>query len=288
MKPVYEKHICDGYLKLCVYGASRNWRISGETAQEMEQVNPGIVEALQKVLVRQRIERALVPKSVFGTNIVNRVHLRHELFPRFFRGAEADGVRLNQTNDAYLLSSGDCPCVVICDPTKAIALALHAGRDALLDRGFIAGQQGRAQFSVIDQAMNLMRNRGWIKTSPIHVFIAAGIGSSQFTHPTTPTIVGEDGQESVNEHQSANQELIEFLLRSYDHNRFKIVTNSASGSLNLVELIIAQLAVYGVRRDCIVWDGVDTSADKGPDGHHLYHSNRRDKTKRNLVVVKLH
>ncbi len=288
MKPVYQRQICEGFLEIAVYGAARNWRFVGDTAEQMDEANPGIVEALQKVMTKHRVERALVPRPVFGTEIVNPVQLRREIFPRFLRGAEGDGVRLNFTNDAYVLSSADCPCVVICDPIKAIAIGVHGCRDALLDRGRIAGKSGREPASVLYKAMELARNRGWVKTSPLSVFIAAGIGPTMFTHPTTPTVMGEDGIERVNEYQEVNRQLIDHLLNTYDQKRFKIVTDPVQGSINLVELIVAQFAEYGVTRDQIEWDGVDTDMDKGPDGKFLYHSSRRDPTKRNLVVVKLH
>ena len=288
VKPVYHRQICEGHLEIAVYGACRNWRFAGGTAQEMDEANPGIVNALQKVITRHRIERALVPRPVFGTDIVNRVQLTQMLFPRFYRGAQADGVRLNFTNDAYLLSSADCPCVVICDPRKAIALAMHAGRDALIDRDLIAGKPARAQFSVIDRAMDLMRNRGWVKGSPLYVFIAAGIGPIGFTHPTTPTFWGEDNQEYVNDRHASNRELITYLKQTYDRFHFNIVTDDDRGSIDLVELIIAQLSEYGVTREQIEWDGVDTAFDQDENNQFLFHSWRRDPETRNLVMVKLH
>ncbi len=285
--PVYREELFEDRVEVAVYGAGRNWNFAGDTEEAIEAGNPGIVESLGWVMGDSGVNRALVPKPAFNAVVVGSEALTSERFPRFFRGADADGVVLTESGDSYLLASADCLSAVIYDVTRHRAVATHCGRDALVDRGALAGKPAREFPSVIDAGMKRVIDGGWTKSNSLQVFLAAGIGPATFTHPTTRTVAGSDGFEVANTYFEANAALIRFLTRMYNTRGFNVVTNQEQGNIDLVELVTAQLDAYGVTREQIVWDGFDTATDKDSRGQFLFHSNRRDRTRRNLVVVSL-
>ena len=67
----------------------------------------------------------------------------------------------------------------------------------------------------------------------------------------------------------------------------QMVGNRLLGTIDLKALIMAQLDSAGVPIDQIAQDSYDTAVDRDDNGQFLFHSNRRDPTKRNLVVVHL-
>jgi len=287
MQPVYKRKVCRGGVEVSVYGAQRNWNFAGETKETIEAGNHGITKALAFVIDDCEVMDALVPKPAFNAKVVESKDLSDERLPSFFRGADADGVLLDTRRQAYFLASADCLTTVLYDVTPHRAIAMHCGRDALIDRGALSGKPARQFASVIDAGMQRIIEGGWSKSMLLGVYLAAGIGPATFTHPTTPTMFDGAGNSVPNTYREANATLISFLTRMYNDRGFNVVTDQDQGKINLVELVIAQLSNYGVTREQIVSDGVDTATDTGPDGQFLFHSNRRDKTKRNLVVVKL-
>ena len=284
-RPVYKRRLFEGRVEVAVYGAGRNWNFAGETGEAIEAGNPGITFDLGFVMGDNRVTRALVPKPAFNAVLVAPDMLTSERLPRFFRGLDADGVVLTDHGDAYALASADCLAAVLFDPSTGCVIAMHCGRNALVDRDALNGKLPRVFPSIVDAGICHMVNMG-ANLSRLQVFLAAGIGPDSFTHPTTAAIIGADGSEKPNIYHSANETLIGFLERKYNDGFHVVVTDHNEGKISLVELVTAQLAEHGVTRDQIEWDEVDTATDTGPNGEFLYHSNRRDKTLRNLVLVK--
>lgn len=267
-----------------VFGASRNWNYAGASAAEMEVKNPGIVEAFTEARRVAGAKLVYAPKPAFNARVVHPEDLPLELLPGFFRGADADGVIL-RPGQSYALASADCPTVIIFDPVSQQLAALHLGRDAAIDRGRIEGKEPREFESVIDAAIAEMELGGMTDRSDLRGFVVAGIGYEYFTHPITDLVDGE-----INPYAERNRALIADLQERYDHagdGPFPtVVRDVALGQIDLTALIARQLAAHGIivdlGRDS---DGVDTHTDTYPDGRHVYHSNRRDKVARNLVLV---
>ncbi|MBI4713997.1 laccase domain-containing protein, partial [Candidatus Uhrbacteria bacterium] len=267
-------------------GTSRNWNYAGATLEEMEKKNPFITSAIAEVITEHAIRRALVPKPALKAYVVKAEDLTTELLPGFFRGADADGVLLEHSGDAYFLASADCPTTVIYDSSQHKVLGLHCGRDALIDRGLIEGSAARQHNSVIDAGLLKICEA----PRKLKVFIAAGIGPRAFDHPTTAFVLGPDGTMQVNPFAERNYRLIEYLRQRYDYRdgtMSNVVIDSSAGHIDLNALIRCRLKELGLLAENVVSDGHDTATDKYHDGTFMFHFNRRDKTKRNLVVVKL-
>lgn len=281
----FSRSICDRAVRVSAYGTSRNWSFAGEDAHEIESKNPGITEDLRRVLESHNVVRALSPKPVFSASVAVPDQLTSERLPNVFRGADADGVVLEKPGDAYLLTSADCLCTILRDPQRGTTIATHCGRDALIDRGFLEGKPPRERHSIIDAAMDVMVARGWEQGNRLDAFLTVGIGPVQFTHFTTPTVWNAQGKEEMNPHVKVNRSLISFLMATYNRIGHGVVMNVDSGAINLVRLVKAQLARWGVSTETIRWDGIDTAMDTRDDGTYKFHSNRRGDTSRNLVLV---
>lgn len=301
-KPVYVRDLFDGKVTIIVFGAPFNWNYAGASREEMEAKNPGIAGALEEVMHEYGIKRALVPKPAFNARVVTDADLQNELLPNFFRGVDADGVILRTPGDAYFLASADCVATIIDDPSTQHVAALHCGRDATIDRKLIddGAHAKRKHGSVIDAAMEKLQ---WLriqheslpvygepaKDRSLRAFLAAGIRPETFTHPTWKAPIfagtGTAPPDSVR-----NMRMIEHLVKFDQMTRREgdaspIVTDEAMGNIDLFQLVRRQLRQYGVTR--VTEDEFDTATSKGPDGEYLFHSNRRDKVKRNLVIIKL-
>lgn len=290
-QPVYKQKLFDGAATIAVYGTSRNWNFAGASRAEMEAKNPGIADAISAVMGEMGVIRAFVPKPTFNARVVLRYHLEVEVLPFFYRGQDADGVLLTHSDDAYFLASADCLAAIVYDPCTNELVGLHCGRDALIDRNKINGGDPREFASVIDAGINkILVSRAsklgsaFYDTSSLRVFLAAGIGPEVFIHPTTKMVMGADGTLVGNAYADANARMIDFLLETFGET---VVPNRSLGTIDLRALATAQLVRLGVHESNIQWDGHDTATDTDTDGNFLFHSNRRDRVKRNLVVVRL-
>lgn len=298
-EPVYVRELFDGKATVIVFGAPFNWNYAGASREEMEAKNPGIVAALQEVMRKYGVRRALVPKPAFNAKVITDLDLPNELLPNFFRGADADGVILEKSGDAYFLASADCLATILDDPYSSRVAALHCGRDATIDRKMIneGAHVMRMHGSVIDAAMETLHKLALsqvkMEQRSFQAFLAAGIRAETFVHSTTDAKYG-----------AANKRMIDHLI-AFDHEtRFTaipgpnahppgsgiyhsspIVTDEVMGNIDLFRLVRRQLRLHGVTR--VNEDEFDTAMSKDPEGNFLFHSNRRDQTLRNLVVVLL-
>lgn len=292
LKPVYRERLWNA-VEVTVFGAVRNWNFAGETIEEIETRNPGVIAAVQEVMRELDIKRALVPKPAFNARVVSARDLIKEIFPNFFRGADADGAIITQPGDAYFLASADCLTAVLYHEPAHQLVGLHCGRNALVDRDRLAGKPARESESVIDAGIRLLSQDGRVDPRAFRAFLAAGIGPESFTHPTTETITLPDGRVVPNGYREANLQLLrhfqplEWLNTPHARQR-KVIVDVDQGQLDLVGIVQAQLRAHRVWIDRIEWDGHDTATDLVPGTEDfLFHSYRRDQSQRNLVVVKL-
>jgi hypothetical protein len=286
-REVYSRVLWGG-VRVTVFGASNDWNYSG-TLDEMKARNPWVVSAVRQVIVDHDIKRALVPKPSFNASVVQTKDLNDEILLGFFRGANADGVLIDQSGYAYFLASVDCLTTVIYDSQNHRVLCMHCGLNALVDRDAIEGKPARKFPSVIDTGMGLMKDT---PAASMCVFLVAGIKPKSFSHPTSPFVSGSDGNMLVNQHCERNTHLIDHLRRferNYAHLGVgQIVFGEANGHIDLNALVCGQLSLHGVPNTHVESDGHDTATDKYHNGDFMFHSNRRDhNNKRNLVVVEL-
>lgn len=272
-KPLYVRNVFGGKASVIVFGASRDWSYRGETAEEIESKNPGIAKELERVMKRFHIKRALSPKPVFNAKVVKENDLSQEILPHFFRGADADGVILTKPGDAYFLASADCLTAAFYDPQANAVAALHCGRDAVIDRKRLnEGEHAkRENESVVDAAIRLVGHEK--HRDQIQAYLAAGIRPETFDHPTVEHPYAQE-----------NKRMIDHLV-GLSHKK-KIVLDSQKGIIDLFALVRHQLEQHKVKAENIAEDEFDTATSKDAHGKFLLHSNRRNKTKRNLVIVR--
>jgi len=315
-KPVYEQKLFCGKATMIVFGAPFDWNYAGANREEMEAKNPGISLALEEVMHTYDIRRALVPKPAFNAKVATANDLKIELLPGFFRGMDADGVLLTEPGDAYFLASADCLTTALFDVRMNAVAALHCGRDALIDRKFIDHMPKRDHTSVIDAGVrhldelfqfahlssrDVCENNefGWLQGGDeenmerlynhtgMVAYLAAGIRPDTFEHPTVNHPYAEANARMVKwlELFEARSNILHTYHGRSTNSHPRVVTDSASGKIDLFALVRRQL--WACRVDRLEEDAFDTATSTGPDGEFLFHSNRRDKLKRNLVVVRL-
>lgn len=316
-KPVYVRKLFDGKVTLIVFGAPFNWNYAGTSREDMEAKNPGITAALEEVMREYGIKCALVPKPAFNAKVVTDADLPNELLPNFFRGADADGVILEKPGDAYLLASADCLATAIWDPRMGILAALHCGRDALVDRNRLNKSEGakRTDESVIGTAMKMLdsamraklqgdgseapNEMGWLTGSDeqnesqindhnlLRAFLAAGIRPEEFDHPTVDHAYAVPNKAMIDylELYEARSDIRRMNRLQSNALLPKIVTDLKEGKIDLFALVCRQFDEHNVEQ--IEEDEFDTATSKDAAGNFLFHSNRRDKNLRNLVIVKL-
>jgi copper oxidase (laccase) domain-containing protein len=273
---VYTKDLFGGAVTIWVFGAHRHWGYKGGSSEEIEANNPGITWDLMNLFASLGINHVVSPIPAFNAEVVAEDDLQENLIPGMFRGLRADGVLIHRPGTTFAIASADCPTTVLYDPVKKVLAALHCGRDALLDRTLInTGIKGRNFGSVITAVTHKMMIDHQTFPPSLQAFVAAGIGADSFEHPTV-------------DHPYAEQNA---MLIDHLENRYRsfepIVTDRVNGRISLNRLIERQLCGRFISPSKIEFDGVDTATDVDKDGVHLFHSNRRDKTKRNLVLVRL-
>lgn len=209
---------------------------------------------------------------VYEKKFPNKTRLRGGLI--IHKGAFADGVVLENKQEAFFIPSADCPTIIATG--KYIAIAAHAGRDCLLDKQKIhIGKRSRRNESVVDYIMEKYLMAGeFIKD--LRVLITCGIKAENFPHHFDHPRYGEK-----------NKILIKYLLEKYGEDCLR--GNTEEGKISLDNLIKKQFILHGVPPENIATDGIDTYGDNIL-GNHLWHSCARGKTqeekkKRNGVLV---
>jgi len=192
-------------------------------------------------------------------------------------GVKADGI-LVPKGDIFGIGTADCPTIVISDESLDLVLAVHAGRNSLLDIQYIhTGKRSRKTFGVVESAVKALGAEG-SRLENLSIYVCCGIGPRHFVHSLVNPTYGEK-----------NKVLVSFLRKQYGPKTFQ-KANHCSVGLNLFEIIVAQFEEFGVRRSQIFHDGVDTGKRtfKHSGGNELKSalaSHRRKTNSRNFVMI---
>ncbi|MCK6462984.1 MAG: laccase domain-containing protein [Candidatus Pacebacteria bacterium] len=230
--------------------------------------NAGIVtETLKFYAINNGVTNIFAPScEKFNAEVVWEKSFRQKIRFRggltIRKGVFADGVVLENRQDAFFVPSADCPTVVATG--KYIVIAAHAGRDCLLDKQKIhTGKRSRRNGSVVDAIMEKYIMAGeFIKD--LRVFITCGIKAENFRHPINHPQYGKK-----------NEVLINHLLTEYGEDCLK--GNPEEGKISLDGLIKTQFLRHGVPPENLLADGIDTFSDNILD-EHVWHSCARAKT----------
>lgn len=201
-------------------------------------------------------------KIVYKKNFPHKIILDDGL--KMHRGVFADGVIMENRQEAFFVPSADCPTIVVAG--KHIVIGAHAGRDSLLDRKKIhLGSKSKKHNSVVDAIIERCLLAGE-KIKDLQVFITCGIKAENFRHPIGHPQYGEK-----------NKILIEHLLQKYGDDCLR--GRQEEGLISLEDLIKRQFVLHSVPPENIATDGIDTYGDYVLN-EYRWHSCARGKTPR--------
>lgn len=188
-----------------------------------------------------------------------------------YRGPLAEGYGPFESNDAFVVSAADCALIVM--KVSNVLYAAHAGRDSLIDRGLInTGKPSKEHPSIVD---GLMAPLVEVPRDEFEVFIGFTISKGpHFEHPVDHPEFGAD-----------NLRLIEAVAANFpSHEDVKLGDSFwKRGQFDMKGLIMSQFKKWGVTK--FETDNVCTFSDKDKNNKHLWFSNRRTPTLRNLFIV---
>lgn len=168
----------------------------------------------------------------------------------FHHGPKVAGLEIPRGSIA-LFTTADCPVLAayLRHPTKSGAnrtIAVHAGRDELIERDMIHGvlPPARTHYSVVDKMIELLTGENF---AHLEFYIICGIRQGDFLHPADHPVYGQK-----------NAELIAHLRSRY-RSHADMICEDQTGAIGLRELISRQLEEYGISRSHIHSYNLDTS-----------------------------
>jgi len=260
----------NGRVSAYLFGRPNDWSIVDDNSEEA-------LWRLSFLCDELSIRKLLVPNPrTFNAELCGIDDLTPKIMSvlnsrEMYHGCDADGIDL-EVGDAFWLSSADCAAIVALDPVTGRTIAAHGGRDSLIDRATFNGKEHRANRSVVHA---IVRSFGREAVARLKVSINLTIGPDSFTHPFAHEEYGQQ-----------NMDMILSLMADWGDGFGVTPGNMQEGRICLSELIRSQFVHLGVAPHNIAFDGIDTFADRDPDGQHVWWSYRRgDGPKRNGVLV---
>jgi hypothetical protein len=160
-----------------------------------------------------------------------------------------DGVVLDQSGDAVAFTSRDCPILILWNPHGTPVAVLHCSRSSL--QGADIGQSGR---SVFKEAFDLCAG-GFLDCKEVGGYLTMGIAAEHF-------------------HNERYLNVTDLLKRNWG--KHVIGGTEERPTIDIVELVRAQLRAKGVDTERVHWDALDTFSDPrlasvraGRGGHNL-------------------
>lgn len=282
--PTHQSDILDGAALVAGFGQGQDgydWSLRGfKPSGEVE--NPDLAARIAIIARMLGAEDILAP---YPTKMNSEITGTEKLKTSFelplsdvhlWRGVEADGVRLQYAGDAFAMSAADCALVVVKWRTQM--WAAHAGRDSLIDRTFIktnGREQGKRYKSVVDSIMHEIPRKFLHETV---VYYGCTISKGEhFEHPI---------DHPNSEHADFNKKMLQFIADKYSNPADPATSGDEywkRGQIDIRWLIRKQFERYDVTN--FETDQVCTFSETDPAGNLIWHSNRRDKIKRNLFLV---
>ncbi|MBX4210929.1 laccase domain-containing protein [Candidatus Parcubacteria bacterium] len=257
-------------VRLFLLGKPTDWRLVDPNDKE-KKFRQEVGKEIAKLLMDWGVGTVLAPTPSFNAEVcsfkdlkdITEVRQKNGPLVRFHRGFSADGIVVEK-GQADFLPSGDCPMLIVYDPTVPKLVCAHAGRECLYDLGRYGRDEPRQYASIVDAviAQFQKKNRPMLKA---HVTL--GIAGRNFSHPIKDPKYGER-----NRHMLKQLGLYEEALDS----------PSDEGRLSLYKVIYGQLRAHGVDKDRITLDNADTYSDSQQMGFAWW-SHRRFKEKNESV-----
>jgi hypothetical protein len=246
-----------------------NWSLRPLQAPEDVRKHPVLSGALYSALRELEVKRAYAPNVAAMSGLVvakELLEIRINLgdCTYLYRNCEipADGIFLNHTDEAFVMSAAGCPVIIATAGSDMIVA--HAGRDSLIDRGAVIGNPSRAHVSVVGFVLDAFRRRGHPASHVsmcLQFAIPADLFEHRFDHP---------------KHWQYNQDLVFFVNRNWPG----CTIETGNGvCLDLEAVFTDQARGVGVRH---VWTA--RSLAEYPDLAHT--RDGKDPSRRNLFIVK--
>lgn len=253
------------------YGTPLDWTLRRLKKPEDARSESELCERLEWAIANLGAVTAVLAPSPMQFN--GRVCAEEELteaikLPRgglIKRGAFADGVEL-KPGQAFMMSSADCFLVVARSGKRVVAA--HAGRDSVLNRKLI--ESGDSPFKYKNVVASVVEK--FPENESIEVFVGLGFGNDGFAHPW-----------DHRKHGAYNRLMTRFVIDTYGKDC--VAGAPEEGRIKLGDIIVEDFVRWGVPRENITRDAVDTSADSHNGSGYTWHSHRRGDTTRNLVIA---
>lgn len=268
MKPTLEMGLFGDAAQLYLFGKDTgDWSLKGCGPQ----ATPGLFHRLGEVMNITGAKELLAPDPTsFNAGICTPRELTQIIQNGhggavIRRGVFADAVLLENKGQVAMLSTGDCPTIIVYFRRRGRLYIAHAGAGSIIDIGHVLKGESPREFpSVVDA---IMQREDYDFNA--EVYVACGIHASRYEYP----------------------DLSEFVRKEYGE-----ICTWGMKNVSLVEVITRQFLEYHVLN--VSSSQIDTYSDLDIDGEPRWHSYRRAthsqsltegkelQTSRNLVVVK--
>lgn len=280
IKPTRYFDFVDGKISISMFGKPNNW--DNRTISDADDLN--IVNLKERFERIAAVCKAVGVHKVFcpnptqfnaaviqGKKLTKLIRTRDKSFT-MCRGQNADGVILKE-DDAYWISSADCPTIVAYSPLSETAVAAHAGRDSLVNRMFLqSGRRigDRPADSVVESIVKCFSQK---EIGNLHIAVIAGIEADLFQHPL------EDAKYGVYNRQ----------LKKYLQKTAPIAISESNNILriNIPALIKQQFLTLGASADFFEVTSCGTMAEKDKNKLLVWWSHRRGDNERNGTLIRL-
>lgn len=244
------------------WGRPRDWRLDISSV-------PGVIAGRAYV---RGVKTIRAPRPDFSGRICELDELtewqtisiggRKDSNIRILRGADADGTEVLR-DEAFFVSSGDCPTLIVYDPVDRRLFCAHCGRNTLWDWQQVLHHQPPRQYESVVQAI-LARIRPFSHRA-LRVYLTCGISERYFSHPET----GTDGM---------NCAQIRAMLKHFQERGWGccITGSTSEARISLRRLVAKQFRMFAPQMDpdLIGWDSIDTYSDLDTKGEPVWWSYR--------------
>ena len=249
--------------------SERGWSLARIQEQKDVEEQRLLATGLRNALRSMGVHRAFAPNvSAFSAEVVHRSTLKNTIDLGgnilLFRDSsvDADGICLKR-GQALVASTAGCPFIIAVG--GGYMIIAHAGRDSLIDRGWVTGGQPiRTNISVVHAIVKTFAERGvhaYEISMRMELSIPVGVFEHRFDHP---------------EYGEFNKALWKFLIEQWPSG---CIRENGSMFLDLEELFKEQARHLGVRDV-----QSENSLAEFPD---LWHTRKDgDSSKRNLFIFK--
>ncbi len=291
--PTKEFSMYDGMLHVKCYGLKTgNWKMkSRSTSEEFNlalDVNQNVTtyEKIEKIAGDSGLSHIFFPRpsSFNGQVCFEKLYAWPETCLsgglRISRGPLYDGVIIDPTsepNTGFLITTADCPTVVVYNEKTGRFVVTHAGRWSVIDKSNAHNRKfGRDFEGTLEWAIHAHKKvahwrRESFYTEDLHAFVCCGIKNG-FMHSLTHPQHGADNKKLWKHLQR--------LLPKCPPEEYRL-----GDDLLLEQFIAKRLELLGLKSDHIVIDDIDTLNDRDATGKPVWASAVRNQNERNAVLV---